>query len=370
MAANPYIIINGIKAYDVQFDGNVVFNAYMNGVHTYTKTLFLILPQHLAPIALRAWIDSQNPQGFTQIVVTNNLTQPRLVTGNMAGINVELINNGEFQGEAPGANGMDITSAIKITNNGWIRGAGGNGGLGGSGGNGGNLSETVTKTMIPQNSSASTTPTGCSGFGWNTSLQEDPPGSGTQHVGFLWMGIFVDYYGIGAASWTATANPGGGIPNGTYTRGTRRFGPTGVMENIWYDMRGPINERWTGGPGGNGGIGGEGQHFQTPQTNGGGGFVGSTGTDPNCWQIDTSYSTSSWRPSSEFRGGTGGLGGNGGIWGTDGTSGVKGSGGFSKNSNLNNGINGAGGSVRGNSISGWANAVAGSTQGNISGVAV
>lgn len=103
---------------------------YMMGEIVYRRALELELPQYTTTINLNQFIVDNNPDGYDVIIVTNNLIQPGLISGTFVGLEVTLINNGEFQGISSGGDGMIITSPMKLLGPGITRGAGGDGGAG------------------------------------------------------------------------------------------------------------------------------------------------------------------------------------------------------------------------------------------------
>jgi len=131
---------NRVDIKDVQVPGygpRIDF-VYDNRVLVWQRMLELTLPQFSKTFNLAQWIKANNPRNVEQVIVSNNRTQPSILSGNLSGLNVTLINNGEFRGTSPSSTAMAISSEMKLINNGWIRGAGGNGGKGEYGKNGGN----------------------------------------------------------------------------------------------------------------------------------------------------------------------------------------------------------------------------------------
>ena len=116
----------------IVFNKVVLRQMYMNGIIVFEAVLRITLPQYTSKINLKEFIDSKNVNNYRKVIVTNNLIQPILTTGNLNSLDVTLINNGEFQGFSSGGNAFEITSSLFLDNsNGWIRGAGGDGGNGG-----------------------------------------------------------------------------------------------------------------------------------------------------------------------------------------------------------------------------------------------
>lgn len=112
------------------FNRTDIFEVYLNGDVVFRKALELTLPQYTTEINLRSFIDGKNTEGYTVVIVTNNLIQPKLRSGNMFGLEVTLKNYGEFQGISSSGDAMLFTSTMKFLNYGWAKGAGGSGGAG------------------------------------------------------------------------------------------------------------------------------------------------------------------------------------------------------------------------------------------------
>ena len=106
-----------------------VSEMYLNGVIIFYKTMYLELPQYPdgVIIDLAKFINENNPDNTRKVIVVNNHIQPSLRTHSLLHLRVTLINNGEFQGTSPSSDAFIIDSPIKLINNGWIKGAGGNG---------------------------------------------------------------------------------------------------------------------------------------------------------------------------------------------------------------------------------------------------
>jgi len=119
---------------DVTKDGHVY--------HVFRCLVTITLTQHSSTIYLQqAIIDYKKAhpeyEHAVNFKVINNLVQPNVITGNLAGMTVEFLNGITGQVEANTQSGVALTisSRLKITNNGWIRGGGGHGAHGGAGGN-------------------------------------------------------------------------------------------------------------------------------------------------------------------------------------------------------------------------------------------
>ena len=96
--------------------------------------LNLTLAQASQVIELDSVINNNNPENLHTVNITNNLTQPTIFSGDLTGLDVTLINNGNIHGIDTQWEALNITSPLTLINNGWIRGAGGWGGRGGQGG--------------------------------------------------------------------------------------------------------------------------------------------------------------------------------------------------------------------------------------------
>ena len=126
------LLINNVQAMNVSVNGsNIVWQ----------NSLALSLNKQSTKKdgwSLRDFIDANNKKGIGTVVVTNDIVQPSMKTGDLSGLTVTLINNGEIQGNTEGMWAMTLQSEIKLVNNGYIRGAGGHGGDGGTGRKGNN----------------------------------------------------------------------------------------------------------------------------------------------------------------------------------------------------------------------------------------
>ena len=132
----PFVNGNPIETYlmsvemdMIYFNGVAISQMYLNGDIVFYRSLVLELPQYSdnTIINLAAFIASKNPDNIRKIIVHNGHTQPTLRTYSLAGLEVTLINDGEFQGTSPSSDAFIINSPLVLINNGWIRGAGGNG---------------------------------------------------------------------------------------------------------------------------------------------------------------------------------------------------------------------------------------------------
>ena len=147
MAGQVFVPYNDTDNPDIKYNDTMLDEIYYNDEQVYAKRADLTLPQYTSTINLRAFINANNPDNRTRLTVTNNLTQPTLITGDLIGLEITLINNGEFQGTVAGNTGMQLTTPIRVNNtSGWIRGAGGDGkdGAAGSAGRQGTASGSKT----------------------------------------------------------------------------------------------------------------------------------------------------------------------------------------------------------------------------------
>ena len=116
-------------------NGSLVNYVYMNRVLVWQRITekVLYLPQFNNTFNLRSFIDSQDTDGLTGIKVINNHIQPSMMSGDLNGLDVEFVNNGELRGTNSGNTALLMSSLMKLINNGWIRGAGRNGSTGARG---------------------------------------------------------------------------------------------------------------------------------------------------------------------------------------------------------------------------------------------
>ncbi len=333
---------NGTNLNTVTFNGTKVCRVFFNGVQVFQRSDVLYLPARASwdsgTINLAQWIATQPLSECGIITVINNYTQPRIVSGNLCGYNsVTLINNGEIQGNAPGATALSIwpctdKKMMKLINNGWIRGAGGNGGKGGKGHVGDNYTTGSTSSETRYNGSNNWYVT-CAPF----------PGSRDVRVYIKWDGSqWVAQDRASPCSSQITSASSGGC---TYYRSSLKSGD-GTCDGDTYDYYAVkkvcnTTKTYYGGEGGEGGNGGTGQYYKVASTGGDPGHIGAPGGHPE-----------------ETRGYTGGHGGAGGTWGNTGTTGSRGEG---------YGDYGEAGGTGGLSISGTDNLEVGSILGNRNG---
>ena len=82
----------------------------MNTHLVFQKGATLALPQAVVEVNLAAFIAANNPDGHTSIVISNTLIQPRIVTGDLTGLDVTFINTGEIQGLSASLDAFEATS--------------------------------------------------------------------------------------------------------------------------------------------------------------------------------------------------------------------------------------------------------------------
>jgi len=318
----PETTVNNKTISEWTFNTKDISEAYMNTKLIFNKSLELSLPQFTTEINIKAYLDSIGLGSNKNVVITNNLIQPRITTGDLTGLNVTLINKGEIQGTRSNKHALSVTSPLLLKNEGSIKGAGGNGGKGGQGGN---------DTYVRNDDSTH--------YAWVTCNQSD-----TQNY---WVGLFTDalgrqwsYFSFGgktvdvsnhAANWTSIP----GLP-GQY----RRTG--GVVKSAqcsyptqFYRIERRI-QTTVARPGGIGGAGGIGQAFEGPATPG---TNGAMSIPPGGYN--------------------GGRGGNGGVWGT-----------YGEKGGSNGGPAGANGTPPGSAIIGSSNLHVDSITGTVVGAIV
>ncbi len=125
-------------------NGKIIDFVYMNQMLVWQRMLTINLAQQNKTFNLRGYINSNNPTNTKQITVVNDKNQPSMESGNLAGLDVVFINtiHGKIDGTSPGHVALHITSKMKLLNNGFIRGAGGNGKAGSWGKAGANIEGT------------------------------------------------------------------------------------------------------------------------------------------------------------------------------------------------------------------------------------
>ena len=282
------------------------------------------IPKSYSQINLRTFIDANNPTSATKIKLINSVENCSMVSGNLSGLSVELVNNSYIEGFIKGRtstnystnSGLTLTSPLLLTNNGYIYGAGGYGGQGGKGAN-----DTYTTNHSYEYYSGSV-------YGdknqWNYNCYY-----GTVRV-------FIDYKQVGGdgnCQYTGpyTSPSVYGVNNGKLYRGSYKASD-GDRKIFSVILKWTLNHDRVGGTGG---LGGRGRGY------GYGNAGGSAGG-----------------ASSPSGGNSGGTGGTGGTWGTTGNTGYTGAGGGSA---------GGGGYAHAPAIVGSSHLLTGSKIGNTAG---
>ncbi len=304
-------IFNGKLLNEFNFAGVNVDKAFFNGHLVFQKLLSIELPQAVTEINLQAFIEANNPNGLSAFIITNNYIQPRIITGDLDGYDVILINNGEIRGTEANKNALHITSLITVMNYGWIRGAGGDGGAGGKGGDDTYSSSSDETRYV----------FGCgSGYSWGAHL-------GSNTVTLVWGSVWGNVVTTGSGP---VKHP---KVSGDFYRSTYKCQATcDTTANIYAIRRRTYTTKSR--TGGAGGAGGHGISFDQGITYGQQGLI-----------------------SSPSGGNTGGAGGSGGNWGIPGVPGAEGV----------NGAAGVAGEAAGYAIVGTTYLAAGSNTGSLSG---
>lgn len=286
--------------------------------------LVLDLPLHSGLRNLRTFINDNNPGSKTEVHITNNRTVPTIETGNLSGLTVTFTNNGYIRaysrtdgnvsdGWTKGA--LQVTSAMKLINNGWIQGCGGRGGTGGKGYN-----DTYYTNEV------------------QTYYQLD------ETYGEFWRVRpdvnYADMYWDGHDESVHDANFQGPWTASDGTKNLYRG------DYVWTDSAGKkfykIDRRYQ----------------QLHSRTGGGGGAGGRGYGYGLANTWSSIDGSAGSASSPSGGNSGGRGGHGGYWGNTG---------YTAEAGTPNGAAGGGGWSAGKSIIGTSHLTAGSKQGNKNG---
>ena len=369
-------IFNGVEMKEIYHNGSRLDEMYMGGVIVYKRVLEFELDQYSSVFHLRNVIDSKNSLGADVIIVTNNKVQPSMTTGDLSGLNVTFINNGEIRGTNPGNTALRLTTVMKLTNNGWIRGAGGNGGNGGHGGKGATGAKSANKSVTYTSSTVS----------WpaaprTSDRKKDGSWHDEQKHGWRMYGVVNSYMKIvgpcGAViNWGGKWGDGNSsacgstvyIRNDNVSGGSARrvgygFSAGSATTSSTYTILGHVGG--AGGAGGSGGASGRGQSYNYTRTSG---SVGSNGAGGSTGGINSAtlggklyYGN---RGGTGYTGGKGGTGGTGGTWGNSGSRGATGGRGYGYGTY---GVGGSAGQAAGKSIQGTNHLASGSKIGSISG---
>ena len=312
-------LINGTTMDGLLVDNSKMEKLYINGIMVW-EDMKKLTTSGLTNI--REYIDKHAP-GKKKVEITITGINPGIVSGDLTGLDVTLIVNGEVQGKRTSSDGGDainLTSPIKLINNGWIRGAGGRGGTGGKGKN--------DKYEVEKTKDYYSKPgcTGTSGFSGVYHVAVVPNGYGVGkplHI-FFWNKDRVNTKG---SNTTTMPGVSGKLKRGKYRQKVNCSGHVISLYEIEH-----ITETSKTRTGGDGGAGGYGQGYHKAKTSGKPG------------------------ESSSPKGGySGGKGGTGGSWGKDGSTGKS---------------SGKKGDDAGNAIKGKRFLSTGSTTGSVSGTIV
>ena len=394
--------INGgvwVDGQPVNINGVTPDEIRCNGVTVWRNIVDIELPVLPASTNLATWLEANHP-GLVSVRLINNVTQPSLHSGDFGVKSVELLNNGEIQGGQPGWGAFFVDSAMKLTNLGWIRGAGGSGGagtVGGVGGNGG-AGGTGAKgadiscpaydsgNVCHLNQNVNHTSCGTWNITNNSILNQTtiraPNG---QTVARAINGTTTAT--IDGRSCSVTIGLLGSCPNNSLYRAT-----IPARTNTGGAGGGGGAGGTTGGGGGTAGTAGVGQSFTTAQSNGSGGGAGAAGGggasgaggSPSLIAGGNSGHTGG-TGGAKGTGGVGRPGGNGGTWGAAGAASIAGATGNTGATGAQGGgggtagIAGAGGGAGGAAVGGQAAGAAitgssflidGSNTGNVNGAIV
>ena len=257
---------------------------YLNTKLSFQRGATIEMIQAVSEVNIQSLIEAQAPTD-TNITIINNLIQPRIITGDLTGLNVTFINNGEIQGVAENKDAFQATSEIRLLNYGNIKGGGGNGGQGGEG---------LDSTKTTNKSETRAGSYGNNAFVWRVCYNM------TQ---VAWGGEYEHFNGNSAGPFTLD-----GV-TGTLKRGGLAYyheGESSVCDDN-ADNKDPVYDiirEWTeeellsGGTGGDGGAG-------------------------TCFTCEAQEGEAGL-PSSPTGGNSGGAGGAGGNWGIAGATGATG----------------------------------------------
>ncbi len=316
--ANHYIYINGVKEEWVEVNGTHIHEVYVDGHFVYDCAAYLYLPASGPTVNLRTFIDAAGiDTRYHRITIYNEGTRGKVITGDLSGYTpgeIHLINNGEIQANAAAGNALELTTKLKLTNNGFIRGGGGQGG---NGGNGSSYSRTVSVWGDPR--------------GYNskdcTSTVADPGQSHMRGWNSTTSAPFAKQ-----AFWSDKTCTKVGIPYNIPSQ-TPVWGDQGMCFTDWFGfihrpVGGHVNNRKialdgvidggtnsiTGTTGGNGGVGVYYGHAAE---------LGSTGTTGTVSGANNGFNDSNGKNYTPYGASTnqGGTGGAGGYWGSTGGTG-------------------------------------------------
>ena len=267
------------------------------------------LPQQSKPFYLSTIIAAYkkaHPQfaQATNFKITNSYYQPQFNSGSLAGLNVEFVNTsgGTIAGVSNSGTAMLIQSKMKLTNLGWIRGAGGRGGYGGTGG----TSALKHNKVVDKSWPATVVPAlGGSKNGWSTHRMG---GKGTKFYIITPCGNRINStsFAIADKHWSQYRSSGCGGSRVRINHVVGGFIPMPIPIGVHIDGGATYKTLTVAGHGGGaGGAGGAGIWWKHNAGGGVGGVGGGINAGGN-------------------RGGTGGHGGAGGSWGAAGSRGERG----------------------------------------------
>ena len=324
---------NRVDIKDVQVPGyrTRIDFVYDNRVLVWQRMIELTLPQFTKTFNLATWIKANNPRKVEQVTVTNHKIQPTMVSGNLSGLDVTLINNGEFQGTGVGSTAVSLSSPIRLINNGWIRGSGGNGRAGSNGRAGGQGGTSGAKAISWTYSRIAWSAKGFSNQKYKDGRSVSQPWGPWRLYGKCdsWLKLETPWGTVGAGcTCNITVH---GIPiylqnknrNGRHSRYIGySIGRAGAKVITKYHTI-PGHAGGCGGAAGRGGAGGTGQYFRHSRTSGSNGTSGGAGCQGgvNTFRDTNGYTHQGHRGGHGASGTSGAKGGDGGTWGKNGGNG-------------------------------------------------
>jgi hypothetical protein len=244
------LTIGGVQASSVTVNGDTAWRNIVD----------VTVPQQAGLWILRDIIADAVDSGATNIRVTDDLIQPAMESGDLTGLVVELVNNGEIQASQSSGNAMNVTTQFKLTNNGWIKGGGGVGGAGANGANGADVTLEDTPVQAPYVEGVDTWDNFNSSAGYDsTSIfwSSSPEG----------VGYFISpAYNVTDTGYITSDVYGQVFPEPTrFVRGAFHHSENfsgNIHDYYSFDWR--RQTFYTGGIGGTGGAGGAGEFYNSP----------------------------------------------------------------------------------------------------------
>ena len=312
--------MGGTDLDSIFFNRISILEMYFNGDLVFYGDITLYLPQYATDIDLRKFIDDNNPDGLKKIRVINDLVQPSLFTGDMTGLNVTLVNNGEFLGTNPSSTAVTITSPIVLENTGWFKGAGGNGGNGANHGN-------YSKSVYTWQSRASYD----DGGPYNYGIESDRWGKPNRYFNRFWK----QSNHAKSGAWVMSGGKNGQEYWNTQSRAAGQAPIWGDQGPCHYNTSGSWCRVRGGGPGlqvslkggtyklygGKGGHGGEGIHFRGTRNTGRTNGTAASSSGPTNGHDGGNGRNISVPTRSSYNGGNGGQGGTWAVAGSKGGNG-------------------------------------------------